>query len=208
MDISKKFGIGIKLNQWKKDIESHIGRALLCDSLVIDSCVEIINGKTHIISKNSIVNQGLINFINFLACPTYYGGTYYFPSYDGAPMRIGSDTTHGTVHTSTLLTAPIGAGIGTAPNVTMGATSNPSAGVYKVLWTCIWYPGTVTGTIGEVGHFLRIDPTLRTFGSLPSPSTYTMFSRMAAADGKFSPFAIDITYPLVITWTFTLTYAA
>jgi hypothetical protein len=206
MEYSNKIHrIGIKLGELRRNTEHHIGRKLLCDTLIMENCVEIINGKTHIISKNSVVDQGLIALINFYAANN--SSPTNFPSVDGNCCRLGSDTTHGTVHTTTLLTTPIGAGIGTAPNVCMGATSNPSAGVFKVLWTCVWFPGTVSGTIGEVGHFLRIDPTLRGFGVTPSPTSYTLFSRMAVADGKFSPVTIDVTYPVVVTWSFTATFA-
>jgi hypothetical protein len=194
-----------------RELRCALAKKLMHNVLLMEGIVEITNGDNHVLSKNSIVDQGLIAIIDLLA-----GGnnntTQYYPSYNWASitqgMRIGSDTTHGTLHTMTALFSPIGGGIGTAANTQTGSTSNPSAGVYKLEWVSIWNAGTVSGTLGEVGLFLKIPTSLLSYlATYPyGPSDNQLFSRMASADSKFASFTIDNTKPLQIKWDFELTY--
>jgi hypothetical protein len=189
-----------------------LAKKLMHDALVVEGIVEITNGDIHVVSKNSIVDQGLIEIINIMACNQTNAGALCLPSYNWSSitngMRIGSDTTHGTLHTMTGLWSPIGAGIGTAPNVQTGYTSNPSAGVFKMEWVSIWNAFTVSGTLGEVGLFLKINTGLYSFGAnyAYQPTDNSLFSRMASADSKFAPFTIDNTKPLQVKWDLQLTY--
>lgn len=193
------------------NIGNSIGKRLINDAIIIEGFVEITNGDTHIKAKNSIVDQGLIGIINFMSANSNNGDPPSFnwvtPTAGNSTMILGSDTTHGTIGTTTALTTAIGAP--TIANTQGGATSNPAAGQWQVQWTATWNPATIANspTLGEIGLRLYIIPTLQAFGASTTATSNTFFSRMASFDGKFVSSTIDNTKPLLITWTFLLTYA-
>lgn len=208
----------MKLNRFVKDLECSIGKKLLHDAVIMEGFVDITNGNTVIHGKNSVVDQGLVGIINFLSGQSvpYQLSTYPIASvnWSGSPppyhtyMLIGSDTSNGTTHGTVALSTPIGTPApGTRPNSQSGINSIPGTGQWQVQWTATWNAGTIPAvTLGEVGLYLYIQPTLQTFQASPSSAT-TLFSRMASADLKFTAFPINNSVPLSIAWTFRLTYA-
>jgi hypothetical protein len=211
MKFSNKIINSMRLKQILKDIECSIGKKFLHDIVLMEGIVDIVNGNRVVHGKNSVVGQGLIGLIDFLSGVNFVSNSGASVNWSTITtysyMVIGSDTVTGTTSSTTALTTPIGSGTGTKPNTQSGATSNPATGQWQVQWTATWNPGTVSGTLGEVGLYLFIQPTLMGFGGQVNQALNSLFSRMAVADGKFSSFSINATVPLSIAWTFKLTYA-
>jgi hypothetical protein len=202
-----------RFRHYIRNIENNIGKKLVHNMAMVEGFVEISNGNTHIRSKNSVVDQGLIGIINYLSGATFggggssQGGSSGWYSMGNSYIVIGQNTSTGTLHSTTALTTPIGGAPGTKPNSQVGVQSNPLAGQFQIQWTATWNPGTVSGTLGEVGLYLYIVNTLLSFGATGMGGTTLLFSRMASADGKFTSFSINTAVPLSIAWTFLVTYA-
>lgn len=188
---------------------------ILGDSIKITGDVEIRNGDTIIKAKNKFVQTLLQHLTNIFSNNLLYagGGGYSSDGWTG-PLNnqniyIGADTTTPTDYNTTALILPIGTVPGTAPNTIIGSTSNPSNGVFRMTITATWIAGAVSGTVGEMALYLRLYPAGNlkpfgwsiVFGSPYSPASVILVSRLAAADGAFSPFAINTANPLAITWT-------
>jgi len=146
------------------------------------------------------------------------GGTY--TNYTGLcsnnwSMYIGTNTSVATTPGMTALNAPIGTTPGTAPSAKSSVViDGTSTGIWATIWTGVWYPGTVIGTIGEMALYLCYCNTTTangwnfTSGSNASVNvTAGMFSRLSVADGDFQAFAIDTTKALSIDWNIQLSYA-
>ena len=106
----------------------------------------------------------------------------------------------------TALVSPIGTPPGTAPNSKDGYLSNPSAGVWRVVYSATWDAGAISGTIGEAALYLTTVAYF-SFGDndwFCNESDGRMVSRLASADGAFSAFVIDDTKPLTAIWTIEL----
>ena len=200
---------------FKRGLRKKFG-TLVKDAVIIEGIVEITNGDTHIIAKNSVVDQGLAALVSLLSINAYPGDSlapaYLFSSAtSNSSMRVGSNTVTSTTNATTLLAAPIGAGIGTAPNSQTISNSTPAAGQWQVTYTSTWNAGTVSGTLGEVGLFLRIWTAAQGLqpagGTAAVATSNTMFSRLASADGKFTSFAINTAVPLAISWIIRFTFA-
>ncbi len=181
----------------------------------IEGYVEITNGSNHIVSKNSIVDQGLLSFVNLFSCNSLQANNN-MPAANwslfASSMRIGSDAATPTSNSMASLVTPIGAGIGTVPNSQSLANSNPSNGVWQATYTCVWNAGSVSGTLGEAGLFFEIWTAAQGLqppgGTAAIVSALLLFSRLSSADGKFSSFSLDNTKPLSITWILRFTYTA
>ena len=127
-------------------------------------------------------------------------------------MRVGSDVVTSTNNATTLLSAPIGAGIGTAPNTQTIANSTPAGGQWQVTYTATWIAGSLAAlTLGEVGLFMFIWTAAQGLqpagGTSGNPVQNTLFSRMASADGKFVSFVIDPAAAVNVTWVIKFTFA-
>lgn len=200
---------------FKRSVKKKFG-TLVKDAVIIEGIVEITNGDTHIIARNSVVNQGLMALVSLLSVNSINSaaevpaGTWAAGG-AWAGMRVGSDTVTSTTAVTILLSAPIGAGIGTAPNTQAISNSNPAGGQWQVTYTATWNAGTVSGTLGEVGLFLRIWTAAQGLqpagGAGAAVTNLTMFSRLASADGKFTSFAINTAVPLAIAWNVRFTFA-
>lgn len=172
----------------------------------LEGIVEIINGDKRVVGKNKLVQNMLIWFNNITSSNFMYSVNGYFIVTNGWKMYLGTDTTTTTKYNTTVLTTPIGTSPGTAPNSTGGSTTNPSNGVFRVMFSATWNANTVSGTIGEMALYLGIRTSLEGFNwnmSTAGPVTETpkMASRLAAADGAFTPFAINTANPLTVNWT-------
>lgn len=210
----------MKLKRFVRDLETSIGKKLLHDAVIMEGFLDITNGDTVIHGKNSIVDQGLAGIANWISANNIpCGGNFYLGSYgwNGSPpgyqtyMVVGSNTSQGTSNGTIGLQSPIvmggGGGTGTKPNSQSGATSTPGTGQWQIQWTATWNAGTLPAvTLGEVGLYLWLVPATQGFQSGAGGQTL-LFSRMASADGKFTPFTINNAVPLSIAWNFRLTYA-
>lgn len=171
------------------------------DKIEIIGIVEIRNGKNHVIAKNHITDAMMEEIISWLACISVPTGGTSGPTHSWH-IYIGEDTTTSSDHSMTQLVQPIGTAPGTAPNSKSGATRNPDAGVYRVVYSATWDAGTVSGTLGEMALYLDVVSGLQGFGAgWPSSASERMVSRLASADGDFTSFTIDDTVPLTVTWT-------
>lgn len=156
-------------------------------------------------AKNKWVDAGLKGLLSALiGCRVTYC-TFWA---NGFQMYLGQDTTTATAHNLTALVNPIGAAPGTAPNSTSGEDrSNPATGQWHTAFISIWDAGTVSGTVGEVGLYLRAFFDL-TAGWIRTSYTFplAMISRCSVADGDFSPFSIDTSKSLTVYWEVYISY--
>ena len=170
--------------------------------------VEFRNGDKVIRARNHFVDEGAKLIVSFLGAKTIWSYDYKTYNYLVLPslnIYLGSDTSTATTHDMTELVSPIGTSPGTAPNSKNGYLSNPSAGVWRVVYSATWDAGTVSGTVGEVALYLRATSYFE-FGKDKwyCDASAKMISRLAAADGAFSAFVIDDTKPLTVTWVIEL----
>ena len=199
---------------FKRSLKKKFG-TLVKDAVIIEGIVEITNGDTHIIARNSVVDQGLAALVSLMSI-TQLNGVGSVPAntwttIGGSSMRVGSDVVTSTNNATTLLSAPIGAGIGTAPNTQSISNSTPAGGQWQVTYTSTWNAGTVSGTLGEVGLFMFIWTAAQGLqpagGTSGNPVQNTLFSRMASADGKFVSFVINPAAAVNVTWVIKFTFA-
>ena len=197
------------------------------DSIKILGEVEIRNGDTVIKAKNKFVQTILQHITNALSNSVLYGGGGGFPTdgwhgptdstVGGPKMYVGTDIAQVTLYNTAALTTPIGGAPGTAPNLVIGNTSNPSNGVFQMSITATWNAETLPGnpTIGEMALYLNVYPAPANlkafgwsivFGSPYSPGAVALASRLSVADGSFVAFVVDSTKPLAITWTITVSF--
>jgi hypothetical protein len=163
-------------------------------------------------AENHFVDAGLKGLVSALVC-NYLKG-YGMRSWSDTPqIYIGSDTVTTTTHEASALITPIGTVPGTAPNSINGATrTNPSSGVWRTSYTAMWYAGAVSGTVGELGLYLRpfTDFAVNWVKDIPSQS-YTfaslMVSRLSSADTDFSSFVIDPSKSLTVQWDVEVSFA-
>jgi hypothetical protein len=200
------------IDQIDQDKDRYLYANTPLDTIKMEGFVRIQNGDACIKAKNKFVQTTLQHITNMIAG---YGwatsaNAIYGPIRNYS-MYIGSDTNTPTEYNTTALTTPIGTNPGTVPTTINGGVSNPSNGVFNMVITATWNPGTVSGTVGEMALYLNMYPTgnLRAFQwatSYISPSAI-MASRLSAADGNFSAFPINTSNPLSIAWTIQLTFA-
>lgn len=187
---------------------------LLGDSINIRGEVEIRNGATVIKAKNRFVETILQHICNITSLYRGINGaaTWFIGPTNSPNMYLGTNIATATAYNTTALTTPIGGAPGTAPNLIIGNTSNPSNGVFQMSITATWNAGTVSGTVGEMALYLVMYPggSLQAFHWQIFNGVYSggtnLASRLSVADGSFSAFAIDNTKPLVITWTITVSF--
>jgi hypothetical protein len=161
-------------------------------------------------AKNKFTDIGMFSplcYLNFYQCYSTSGAgtlTYYYPGYSYT-MYLGTNTTTGTIPTHTGLQVPIGTAPGTAPNtVNVTVLNGTSTGIWGITVTAIWNAGTVSGTVGEMGLYLRTtdkkDQGGWSIGNASYAGASSMWSRLCSADTDFQAFTIDNTRPLIIDW--------
>ena len=171
-----------------------------CDiGVKISGHVRITNGSTVIEGKNKITAYLLMTLCRYMTC--HQLGANHNPNYNfvgmGSYIALGTDTTTPTTNGTTGLAAPIGAP--TKAN-TQGTNGWTSGNTHINQWDAVWNPGTVSGTVGELGLFLSIRNTLGAVQEYPNPTGYHLAARFAVADSEFTSFTIDSTKPVVINW--------
>jgi uncharacterized protein (UPF0333 family) len=170
----------------------------ILDTLSIVGIVIIENGENKVIGTNHWVSQGLETIGGYLV-----GGA---SSGAASNIYIGSDTVTPTTVSMTALARPIGTAPGTAPNTfNVSYSINLSSTIpATVVYNAVWNAGTVSGTLGEVGLYLK------GYGGL-SGSTYAtnpgLGARMSAADGTFTPFVINTSVALNVSWFIRFVYS-
>ncbi len=192
----------------------------LSDSIAIKGYVTIWQGEgkeKKIIcerKENHWVDQGIRGLISALLGRYFkayrLGGRISFWCYS-VKTYLGTDTVTATTHGMTELTSPIGAPPGTGPNSVSGEDrTNPSSGTWKTSIVAQWFAGTVSGTVGELGLYMRpftdLTPNwLRSSGLYGYPRV--MVSRLSEADADFSSFVIVPTKSLTVQWDLEVSFA-
>jgi hypothetical protein len=177
------------------------------ESIKIKGIVEIINGDTHIVAENKFVQTMLIwltnmTSISYASLAANMTLRWNISTYNW-DIYLGTNTTTPTSYNTTALTSPIGTAPGTVADIKLGSTTNPSSGIFRTIFTTTWNAGAVSGTVGEMALYLSVKSTLQAFGWGSSSVTETkqLVSRLAAADGSLTPFAINPANPLTMNWT-------
>ena len=181
--------------------------------IVITGSVEITNGPKHAGPyRNHFVNNAL-QALGYILLTNYSvstgTGSVNISPLNPKTMYLGTNTTVATFPNMQGLVAPIGTPPGTGPNNLSSSYGSITNG-YQVVYTATWNAGTVSGTIGEMALYGTFTESV---GNANSPNygtwgTHTgMLSRLSVADGDFSAFTINTSYPLVITWTIQFVFA-
>jgi len=190
--------------------------------IVITGSVEITNGPKHAGPyRNHFVNNALQALGNILMTNfSYYDDinntniVVTVSPLNPNIMYLGSDTSTKTTASMAALVNPIGKAPGTAPNGwnnSIAKLANGSAVTYSATWNA----GTVSGTIGEMAlygpaatnYYTGSYSGANVNNSMPWGSGSVMLSRLSVADGDFSAFTINASYPLVIVWTVQFLFA-
>lgn len=166
-------------------------------------------------AENSVVDAGLKGLVSALACTalTFYSGGYLYSWSYTPKMYLGSDVATVTIHEMAALVAPIGNAPGTAPNTITGIDrTNPSSGVWRTSFIAVWYAGTVSGVVGELGLYLRpfTDFTAGwSRGVTTSNYSYpsSLVSRLSSANEDFSSFVIDPSKSVTVQWDVEVSFA-
>ena len=173
----------------------------MLEKIKISGKVRVENGDVVIEGKNHFTDPMMKTIISFLGADYGYSQDKPMPTYSWN-IYIGSDTATATTHDMTALASPIGTSPGVEPNTKHGALSNPEAGIWRVIYTAVWDSGTVSGTLGELGLYLKTTSYFE-FGKTDwyCNTGPDMVSRLASADGAFTAFTINTSEPLSVTWT-------
>jgi hypothetical protein len=221
--IPKKYRNKLMLQWWaiKQIMQGRLRlRNTFGDVIKISDQITCYNGEKVVFrTKGHITNYGMIAMVNWLSWTAstsqtaYYGLQYSIGTY--MYIRCGTGHTNPTTATTTALDA-INA---TAPSSFFGATSNPSAGSYRITWTATWNAGSLTAiTIYEFGMWWNnawaTSPTqfalqsyaMGSYGSTAA-SNAEMVSRISDPDGDFSHFTVNTSVPLTLQWSLTFTFA-
>jgi len=188
--------------------------------IVITGSVEITNGPKHAGPyRNHFVNNalqalGYILLTNFNYYDNWSNHTASASPLNPNTMYLGTDTTVVTYPTMIALATPIGSAPGTAPNSFSLSYESITNG-YEVVSMGMWNAGTVSGTIGEMALYGPVATSSLTgslnggtgSGNVTWGGGSVMLSRLSVADGDFSAFTINTSYPLVITWTIQFLFA-
>jgi hypothetical protein len=169
----------------------------ISDILSLIGIVIIENGENKVIGRNHWVGQGIETIGGYLVGGASNGAA--------STIYIGSDTTTATTVSMTALVNPIGTAPGTAPNSFSSSysTNIDSTVPGKATYSATWNTGTVSGTLGEVGLYVK------GYGGLSGSSYATnpaLASRLSAADGSFTAFTINTAAALTVTWIVSFVY--
>jgi hypothetical protein len=164
-------------------------------SLKLFGEVEIENGNTKINGRNHFVGTGLETLAAFIGSTS---GASVNTTTSNWYILLGLDTITATNVTMPSLVNPIR----TQPNIKIitGNYFGSSINAVSLGYTTIWLPGTVSGTIGEVGLYLTLSGGYYPIGN---PG---LVARLSAADGSFTAFTVDTNKTLSIFWNIKLIY--
>jgi hypothetical protein len=175
---------------------------------LITGHVKIQNGDQVIEGKNKLTRQMMLTLINWftsqLGTDNQATLNRSYTSLDYIWMYLGTDTTTPTNNTTSALTAPIGTSPGTKPSSITCTHWTLNTNEYCLCWTAVWNPGTVTGTVGEIGLYLggRCNSLYTANSANFALDQRPLQARFAVADEEFDSFTIDTTKPVVVSWMF------
>lgn len=182
----------------------------MCDETIkINGIVDINNGDNKFESSNHMLNNGfkaifgilLLTYVSrFTGYPYNRTCSVQFPI-NSWYIRVGTDTTTITTPTMSGLTSLIDI----APSMKQViVTDGTDTGHYKITYRCIWDAGTISGTIGELGLYMRAGEQISQWSAYGNnvviAADVKMIARLSSADGLVSPIIIDETKPLIIDW--------
>ena len=193
----------------KTEIENRVG---LTATVKVSGHVKIENGDTVIEGNNKITMPTLMALINWISGNNGRNGSSSYQSDVGFNnpastsyqwIYLGTDTTTQTNIATTSLVAPIGSPTKCYDIKTAGWSSGTTS---YIAWTAVFRPGDVSGTVGEMGLYLRMDADgLSSAAAQYINSGSYMAARYSVADSEFDAFIIDETKPVIVTWTLQFT---
>lgn len=189
------------LTKSEKDGKTHIK----CEVRnLITGHVRIQNGDQVIEGKNKLTRQMMLTLINWftsqLGTDNQATLNRSYTSLDYIWMYLGTDTTTPTNNTTSALTAAIGTAPGTKPTMITSFSWTANTNEYNIGWTATWFPGTVTGTVGEIGLYLMASATWSGVSGSLAPGGPYLWARRCVADEHFEAFEIDTSKNLTIVW--------
>ena len=195
----------MQINRTKKKDGSTVIRCNIRN--MITGHVRIENGDTVIEGKNKITNNLVLSLANFISSSRaadtdtlcmnrgYTSTTYVW-------IYLGEDTTTPTTASTTNLVSAIGP----TKCSSITSTGRTDGNNYYIQWMGTFNPGTVSGTVGEMGLYMRGKANqLEAAGTNYANNATYMQARFSVADGEFAAFTIDETKPVVISWTLKFT---
>lgn len=188
------------------------GQNLTIDSTIhMEGIVTIENGPdTKLEFKNKSSTAFLRHMVSMIAGNSWGAGNagWWTPGaryfgLDCTFVTLGFDTTHPTTVSTSALTSPIGLSPGTKPAASNRVTSQ-NGNEFYMTFLYSFAPGTVSGTVGEIGHWwpTSAQAMITTCANQYCNGTTSMNSRLSVADGEMTPWTIDPMYPVTITWAY------
>lgn len=179
------------------------------NSIEINGNVTIKNGKDiiqHNIPNHAVNNlyHGIISMLRFEQFVGFRGGGNLYLPANSWYIRLGTDDTTTTVTTTTNLTSMISTVANTSQ---IFYEYNDSTGIGDITYRSIWNAGVITDTINETGLYMKLycnnSGVYSTQNATINPPVI-LATRLAVADGNFSPLIPDVDYPIVIDWNLNL----
>lgn len=164
--------------------------------------------------RNHFVGNALLGFLsltlfNQITSANEYACRYFYLPASDWTMFLGSDTKTPTTASTTALTQPLTNETTLPSQRQIFTTDGSSTGIWSATYRTVWNQGTIAGTIGEVGLFMRM-PTNTGIGWNISNTTYTpsrvLVSRLSVADNDIEPHEIDTSNPLILDWKVTFSF--
>lgn len=163
--------------------------------------VTVTNGDViHSISpaRNHIVDTGMKGILSALISQR---GFYLFGYTDAWNIWLGTNKTTATTQTMTTLASMI-----SVSNRSKTRSVSSSGTTWAANFNSVWPAGTVSGTIGEIGLWLKA-PTTTTFRWTGNVNpALAMCSRLSVADGDFASHTINTANPLSVDWTISFSF--
>lgn len=118
-------------------------------------------------------------------------------------ILTGSDTVTTSTHDLTALVTPHGV----SPDTKFGNNiTNDGNGTYKFAFISSWIKGRISGTLGEIGLYLRPYTVFTAKWNTTHNPSPVLCSRLCAADSDFASFTVDDTKSLTIIWEWVINY--
>lgn len=164
--------------------------------------VKITNGDFKYSSRNHLLNNCFRGIFDCLLLSRVYSNSsfVYLPA-NSWYIKLGTDTTTITTPTMNELTSLIDI-LPSSKQILV--TDDINNNNYITTYRCIWNIGTISGTIGEAGLYMRTGNCTDVYSNgynITYAPPVKMISRLACADSDFSPIVINPEYPFIIDWS-------
>lgn len=151
-------------------------------------------------ARNHILQYGLLAMLEYYSTPT----TFYLQSCFNTPnvMQVGTDISTASYFNMSALVSPLTSSSSiTYPNSATVSYSQPSGttqwqAVIAATWNASALPNATIGEVGLYGNNLRVVGTSYNY----------VLTRIASADGSFTAFTNNNTYPLSINYVINFKY--